>query len=455
MDSNVEKAEVPDRTQTPDNTFLPIQGQGAPLTRTKSATSNALARVSSHLTTRSITNPGPPPDGGLRAWVQVFCAWLALTNTWGFVNSFGAFQTYYASILPEPNSTISWIGSTQACLLFVVGIFSGRAFDAGWFRPTVLLGICVQILGIFTMSAAKNYWQLLLTQGICTGIGGGIFFMPVMSLVATYFAKRRGLAVGLVTVGNSVGGMIYPTVVRQLLPQVGFGWTVRVLGFVNVVCLTVVIAFTKPRLPPRKSGPLWDKDSLKDIPYILFVLGICCLMPAIYFVSYYVASFARDELGMPYTQSLNLVIILNGIGLPFRILPGFIGDRYLGPLNTFSICTFFASVILFCWLGVTSISSYYIFISFYGIFAAAFQSLFTTAIMALSHDITKTGTRLGMAMAVIGFSALVGGPLSGAILNASNYTTTICWAGASSFMGWGLCTAARVWKHGWVVRKKC
>ncbi|KAL5463112.1 hypothetical protein PMIN06_001349 [Paraphaeosphaeria minitans] len=140
------------------------------------------------------------------------------------------------------------------------------------------------------MSAAKNYWQLLLTQGICTGIGGGIFFMPVMSLVATYFAKRRGLAVGLVTVGNSVGGMIYPTVVRQLLPQVGFGWTVRVLGFVNVVCLTVVIAFTKPRLPPRKSGPLWDKDSLKDIPYILFVLGICCLMPAIYFVSYYVST---------------------------------------------------------------------------------------------------------------------------------------------------------------------
>ena len=293
MNSDVEKAEVPTSTPEPDNTFLPIQGQGAPLSRTKSAASNALARVSSRMTTRSITNPGPPPDGGLQAWTQVFCAWLAVTNTWGFVNSFGAFQTYYAAILPETNSTISWIGSTQACLLFVVGIFSGRAFDAGWFRPTVLLGIAIQFIGIFTMSAAKNYWQLLLTQGICTGVGGGIFFMPVMGLVATYFAKRRGLAVGLVTVGNSVGGMIYPTVVRQLLPKVGFGWTVRVLGFINVVCLTVVIAFCKPRLPPRKSGPLWDPDSFKDVPYILFVLGICFLMPAVYFVFYYVSIFCR------------------------------------------------------------------------------------------------------------------------------------------------------------------
>lgn len=158
---------------------------------------------------------------------------------------------------------------------------------------------------------------------------------------------------------------------------------------------------------------------------------------------------------MSYTQSLNLVIILNGVGLPFRILPGFIGDRYIGPLNIFSILTFFATVILFCWLGVSSIPTYYTFIAFYGMFAAAFQSLFSTAIMSLSNDLTKTGTRLGMAMTVIGFSALVGGPLSGAILKAGGYNTTICWAGASSLVGWALCTAARVWKHGWTLRKKC
>ena len=158
---------------------------------------------------------------------------------------------------------------------------------------------------------------------------------------------------------------------------------------------------------------------------------------------------------MPYTESLNLVIILNGVGLPFRILPGYIGDRFIGPLNTFSFFTFFATIILFCWLGVSSISTYYVFIAFYGMFAAAFQSLFTTAIMALSNDISKTGTRMGMAMTVIGFSALVGGPLSGAILKASDYTATVCWAGVRSLVGWGLCTSAGIWKSGWVVWKKC
>ena len=183
------------------------------LTRPKSRPTNALSRIQSHLTTHSLVEPGPPPDGGFRAWSQVFCAWLAIVNSWGFVNSFGAFQPYYETILPEPASIISWIGSVQACLVFGLGIFSGRALDRGWFRPTVALGIAVQLVGIFTMSVAHNYWQLLLTQGFCTGMGGGIFFVPIMGVCSTYFAKKKAMALGMVTSGTAMGGVLYPLVV--------------------------------------------------------------------------------------------------------------------------------------------------------------------------------------------------------------------------------------------------
>jgi hypothetical protein len=94
--------------------------------------------------------------------------------------SFGAFQTYYVEILPQSPSTISWIGGLQACLIFLVGAFSGRAFDARLFRPIVIVGTVIQLVGIFTMSISKKYWHLIVTQGICTGIGGGLFFTPVM-----------------------------------------------------------------------------------------------------------------------------------------------------------------------------------------------------------------------------------------------------------------------------------
>jgi hypothetical protein len=164
--------------------------------------SNVLTRV---LTTRSIRDPPPPPDGGFKAWLQVAMGWLIIFVTWGFVNSFGAFQSYYTEILPEDPSTISWIGSIQVFLTFFIGAFSGRLLDAGLFVPTLFVGGVLQLLGIFMTSLSTKWWQLLLSQGVLTGIGGGIFFCPSMGLIATYFSDRRALAVGIVSTGNSVG----------------------------------------------------------------------------------------------------------------------------------------------------------------------------------------------------------------------------------------------------------
>jgi len=48
-----------------------------------------LSRVVSRITTHSITDPGPPPDGGVKAWTQCAMSWLAILATWGWVNCFG------------------------------------------------------------------------------------------------------------------------------------------------------------------------------------------------------------------------------------------------------------------------------------------------------------------------------------------------------------------------------
>ena len=55
----------------------------------KRTTSHALSRVGSRMTTHSITDPGPAPDGGLKAWTQIAMGWLAIFTTWGWINCFG------------------------------------------------------------------------------------------------------------------------------------------------------------------------------------------------------------------------------------------------------------------------------------------------------------------------------------------------------------------------------
>jgi len=113
--------------------------------------------------------------------------------------------SYYTASLGLEPSTVSWIGSVQNFLTFFLGAGSGRLLDAGYFTPCFLVGSIIQVLGIFFMSLSTNYWQLMLSQGVMTGLGGGIMFTPAMGLMGSYFSTKRAFAIGVATTGNSVG----------------------------------------------------------------------------------------------------------------------------------------------------------------------------------------------------------------------------------------------------------
>ena len=252
----------------------------------------ALSRVlSSRSAASSWRDPGPPPDGGTQAWIQVLMAHLVVISTWGFIISFGVFQIHYISKLNRSPSDISWIGSIQLFLTFLIGTVSGRALDAGYFYQVFGAGMALQMVGIFTTAEATSYWQVLLAQGVCIGIANGLQFCPTLSLLSTYFAKRKGLAIGIVASGSSVGGLIYPSIVRELLPKVGFAWTVRVLGFVTLTTNLLAMAFLRPRLPPRKSGPLIEWAALREWPFGLYCAGMFLQLWGLFFAFYYVSSF--------------------------------------------------------------------------------------------------------------------------------------------------------------------
>ena len=215
-----------------------------------------LRTLSKTLSRNSTIDPGPPPDGGLQAWTQALMGHLVVFNTWGYINSFGVFQSYYVSALDEAPSAISWVGSVQIFLLFAIGSVSGRATDAGYFRLAFFTGSILQLVGIFMTSLCTTYWQLFLAQGVCTGIGNGLLFTPALACLSTYFSKNRSFALAIAASGNATGGMVFPAMVETLLPKIGFPWTMRALGFLMLGITSITMSLMKTRLPPRKAGPL-------------------------------------------------------------------------------------------------------------------------------------------------------------------------------------------------------
>lgn len=233
-------------------------------------------------------DPGPPPDGGLKAWAQVLVGHLVIFNAWGYITSFGLFQQYYETTLNRPFSDISWVGSVQIFLIYFIGSFSGRAMDAGYYHATLIAGCILQLIGVFMTSLSTKYWQLFLAQGICQGLGDGLVFCPTIALLSTYFSRKRTFAISLAACGAPTGGMVFPVIARQLLPKIGFAWTVRIMGFVMLFNVIVILTLARTRIPPRTTGPLIEWTAFRELPYVLFAVGSFLSLWGVYFAFYYV-----------------------------------------------------------------------------------------------------------------------------------------------------------------------
>ena len=113
----------------------------------------------------------------------------------GLTNTFGAYQNFYETgiLKSQTPSQISWIGSIQACLLLIVGGFiTGPIFDAGYPRGLVILGSATAVFGMMMTSICKEYWQVVLAQGVVTGIGMGVCIYQVLPLCLS-ISKPEGL----------------------------------------------------------------------------------------------------------------------------------------------------------------------------------------------------------------------------------------------------------------------
>ncbi|CAO2656592.1 Nn.00g053950.m01.CDS01 [Neocucurbitaria sp. VM-36] len=375
-----------------------------------------------HNVTR-IASIEPPPNGGWVAWSQVIGGHIITFFTWGFITSFGMFQAHYTSIGLSTPSNISWIGAITVFFLLSVPLWSGAASDTGHFKLMLRLGIGLWLLGIFMTSICEEYWQFLLAQGVCIGLANGCMFVPVISVVSTYFdATKRSFAIAVVLSGSGTGGLVIPIMLNRLIDRIGFGWALRSLGFMALVMLLIAERLVKKRLPPKDSVKMLEPRELKDVVFDLFILGSIFGFAGLWFAFFYINAYARKTLGMTLEESIPLLLVLNGVGIPGRLIPAYIADHYCRPLTVSLVVSFVTSLLLYCWIAIKSTAGMYAFAALYGLFAAALQAMFPATLANLTLDHKKIGTRLGMGFAMSSFGCLIGGPAGGALVQLGNGT---------------------------------
>lgn len=247
------------------------------------------------------------------------------------LNSFGTFQAYYGEkLLPgRDESEISWIGSLQLFLLFIGGLVFGPVFDAKGSRVLFIPGTLLLSLSLMMVSLCKDYYQFILAQGLVFGIADAMLFYPTISAISHWFHNNRGLALGTVVAGSSVGGIAWPLILERLFDAVGFPWALRIAGFISFALLAPACFLVVPRIAPQKSGGLPKEDltaALKDQRYWFTVVGMLFVMWGMFIPFYYIPLFAMDH-GVNSSFANSLISIVNAGSFVGRIVSGALADK--------------------------------------------------------------------------------------------------------------------------------
>ncbi|KAJ9144716.1 major facilitator superfamily transporter protein [Pleurostoma richardsiae] len=391
------------------------------------------------------------PDGGAVAWLVVLGGWCTSFCSFGWINSIGVFQEYYQNELLSgySPSTISWIPSLQIFFMMGMGPIVGALYDHYGPRWLLLGGSLLHVFGIMMTSLGKEYYQILLAQGLCSAIGVSAIFQPSVTCVAGWFNHKRGAAFGILFTGSSIGGVVFPILVTHLIRDVGFGWAMRICAFLMLGLLVIANLTVKPFYPPtpQKVTVAQLIKPLTEIQFVLMTAGFFCFGYGFFVPVNYLPAQALSA-GMSPDLAQYLLPILNAGSLFGRLFAGFLGDK-VGRYNIFVVVCYLSGIwILALWLPDSSDPALIAFAVLFGFFSGAYVSLITPLVMQIS-PFAELGFRTGIVLLVTATSGLTTNPINGAILDGSGgWNGLKIFSGVFCLVGTTFVLASRIKKTG-------
>jgi MFS family permease len=135
---------------------------------------------------------------------------------------------------------------------------------------------------MLSFAQIEHYYQLFLCQGLGMGIGAGCLYVPALAIQAHHWRERRALAMGIVVTGSSIGGVIFPIILNQLINvnNIGFGWGVRASAFLVLGLLTAAnILVRENPAAVEKNKPKPDlKGIFTDVPFMMAIFSYVLLI---------------------------------------------------------------------------------------------------------------------------------------------------------------------------------
>jgi MFS family permease len=349
-------------------------------------------------------------------------------------------MTTVASLMNPLESEFGWLRAdialayTLASLGAAIGgLIWGHWADRAGARSVAIGGAVVMGVGLLLLSRQSNLPTIQAIYLVMGALGFACLYSPVLAAVGLWFERRRGLAIGIVTAGGTLGQGLIPAVLQSLLDLMTWRDALVVLGVVYLLVFTPVVALvTKP--PTRGAGRIatsaaggWALPPAVSVAVLSLAGVLCCMCMAVPLV--HLLPLLVDSGRSPTTAaSIMLTVMLSGsLG---RVSFGMIADR-IGSLPSYAAASALQTVTVYWFVTLQDLPSLYVLALIFGF---GFSGVMTSLILCIRDAVPARTAGLSTAVVTMfaWFGMGSGGYLGGYCFDLSG-TYSTSFAGAVAF----------------------
>lgn len=231
----------------------------------------------------------------------------------------------------------------------VTGPNTGQLIARFGARRVVVIGGIVLAGGLAATSRMNALWQFYLCFGVIAGVGFSLSgWIPVVTLLQSWFRARLGLATGIASAGVGVGIMTLVPAIQTSITNLGWRTTYLLVGLLTLIVVLPIALFIREgpfagrggaRLGPRpEHDPLVRDRAWVSRPWTLRLAlrsrRYWCLLGGVF-----LASFATQQLlahhvaylrgsGYSAITAATVIGVVGIASIPARIGWGVASDRF-------------------------------------------------------------------------------------------------------------------------------
>ena len=355
-------------------------------------------------------------------WLVVAATATATFAVFGVTYSFGAVFTAIREEFGVGKGQAALFFSFTTFIYFVVGVFTGRLADRYGPRPILLAGAVSLGLGLFLTSLVNNVLLGYLTYGVGVGIGVGCAYVPMIATVGGWFERDRTKAMGVAVAGIGMGTLVGAPLAKYLVTSYGWRTAFVVLGMGSAALLA--LASIGARRPPgsgTQDPPPPLRLLLKDRRFIWLYASMTFLSSGLFVPMVYLDDYLESQ---GRSGGALLIGIIGATSVVGRLALGAVASK-VDLMRLYQMCVIALGASYVIWiLAGANYTSLVVFTICMGTSYGGWIAL-SPAVTAHLFGPIGLGGVLGALYTSAGIGGLVGPPIIGVVIDATNYETAI------------------------------